>query len=289
MATVPTQKNPEGFRESRYRPEEKDVGMEGEFLSHLTSAAGRMGRWWSWGDSVPLGWTLRLYDVLSTSRLLHSCPASALVQANIISGGSRQKPPHQSPAPSVLPASCPPRCSQELHLHLKSDHVLLCSKPLLTAFQSHSSSSSACAIYNLAPGLSTFLPFSPSLAPLHRTSSLLLLGPISYALTSRPLHGLFHLPGMLFPPTTTWPTLFTSSLSLFKSRSSVRPLCPCFPSQSLSLAPLLGPQHESLSAILDHSLVYTRCLLSVPFRPYASTAGTYRHLLNEWWFLLGNN
>lgn len=46
MATVPTQKNPEGFRESRYRPEEeKDVGTEGEFLSHLTSAAWRMGRW----------------------------------------------------------------------------------------------------------------------------------------------------------------------------------------------------------------------------------------------------
>lgn len=174
-----------------------------------------------------------MYDVLSTSWLLHSSPASALEQGNIISGGSRQKPPHQSPAPSVLPASRPPRCSQELCLHLKSDHVLLCSKPLLTAFQSHSSSSGACAICNLAPGLSTFLPFCPSLAPLHRTSSLLLLGPISYALTSRPLHGLFHLPGMLFPPTTTWPTPFTSSLSLFKSRSSVRPLSPCFPSQSL--------------------------------------------------------
>lgn len=47
MAIVPTQKNPEGFGQSHYRPEEeRDVDTEGKFLSQLTSAAWRTGRWW---------------------------------------------------------------------------------------------------------------------------------------------------------------------------------------------------------------------------------------------------
>lgn len=47
MAIVPTQKNPERFGQSHYRPEEeRDVDTEGKLLSQLTSAAWRTGRWW---------------------------------------------------------------------------------------------------------------------------------------------------------------------------------------------------------------------------------------------------
>lgn len=148
---------------------------------------------------------------------------SILIPAEIMSGGSW----HGLPTHSLLrqPSSLAAHhaVAGEFHLTLKSDASLLCSKPPLTSFP-HS------VVLSVMPGPYATWPLaSPPSAPSPFTSSvqappfsLLLLEPTRHALTSRPSHCLFPLPGMLFLQANTWPTL-TSLLSLFKFHSSGRP------------------------------------------------------------------
>ena len=108
MATVSTEKNPEGFGQSRYRPEGKrDAGLEGKFpfQPHFSSPEEGGVRW---GESVALGVGIpRLWDLLSTFMVAPFLPYSHLVQAAV----TLQVQPNSSLLTRLLRLSAlAPRC-----------------------------------------------------------------------------------------------------------------------------------------------------------------------------------
>lgn len=197
--------------------------------------------------------------------------------------------PSRSLPTGFPPTSCPPHCGQRAPSSLKSDHVLLCSKPPLVPFSESQFFQWCLRHMQSGPWPLRPPPLSPSLA-LHRLHILLTVPGAHQACS--------HLKDFAWSVPAAWNALptdnhmassLTSLLSLLKSHGSVRPPCPCLSSQS----PFPGsPAWPPARITVSHTRSFTclhRCLLSISFCPHASTAGIYKHLLNEWCFLLGNN
>lgn len=131
-------------------------------------------------------------------------------------------------------AGCPPRSGQLSSVSPRSQLMsLLCSKPLLIPFPCSTVLPVVPGPYATWPLAS--LPSAPSpvtsSAPA-TPSSLPLLEPTRHALISRPLHLPVPSARNAVPADKRMASSLASLLSLFKSHGSVRPPCPCLPSQS---------------------------------------------------------